>query len=63
MIKSWVAQWVRASSWHTKVVGLIPGQDTYKKQPVSAWISGTTKLMSLSNINKINQKLKFKYEI
>ena len=31
-----VSQLVRASSWYTKVAGLIPGQGTYKNQPVSA---------------------------
>ena len=30
-----VAQFVRVSPRHTKVVGLIPGQGTYKKQPVT----------------------------
>ena len=37
----WAAQLVRVSSWHAKVVGSIPGQGTYKNQPVSAWIIGT----------------------
>ena len=35
-IPGWVAQLVRASSQYAKVVGLIPGQDTYKNQPTNA---------------------------
>ena len=31
-----VAQLVRASSRYTKVVGLIPSQDTYKVQPMNS---------------------------
>ena len=34
--------WLRVSSRYTNVVGLIPGQGTYKKQPMNASISGTT---------------------
>ena len=50
---SWVAQLVRASSWYTEVVGSIPGQGTYKSQPMNASISGTVKIdVSLSQINK-----------
>ena len=37
-----VAQLVRASSPYAKVAGSIPGQDTYKNQPMSTSISGTT---------------------
>ena len=32
----WVAQLVRALSRYAKVVGLIPGQGTYRNQPVNA---------------------------
>ena len=32
---SW-AQLVRAPSWYTRVVGLTPGQATYKNQPMNA---------------------------
>ena len=32
----WLAQLVRALSRYTKVAGLIPGQGTHKKQPMSA---------------------------
>ena len=51
---------VRASSWYTKVVGSIPGQGTYKNQPMSVSISGTTNRclflslpLFLSKINKL----------
>ena len=37
-----VAQLVRASSQNTKVEGSIPGQGTYKTQPMNARTSGTT---------------------
>ena len=38
----WVAQLLRASSQYTKLVGSIPGQGTYEKQPMNASISETT---------------------
>ena len=31
----WEAQLVRASCGCTKVMGLVPGQDTYRKQPMN----------------------------
>ena len=39
-----VTQLAGASSRYTKVVGVIPGQGTYRKQPMNAGISGTTHL-------------------
>ena len=39
-----VAQLVRTSLPYIKVVGLIPGQGTYKNQPMNASISGTIAL-------------------
>ena len=32
----WIAQLVRASLRYAKVAGSIPGQDTYKNQPMNA---------------------------
>ena len=44
-----VAQLIRASSQYAKVMGLIPGKGTYKKQPMNAQVSGTTnRCLSLS---------------
>ena len=37
-----VAQLVRMSPPYSKVAGLIPGQGTYKKQPMNAQVSGKT---------------------
>lgn len=37
-----IGQLVRVLSQNSKVVGLIPGQDTYKSQPMNAYISETT---------------------
>ena len=31
-----VDELVKVLSWNTKAVGLIPGQDTYKNQPMNA---------------------------
>ena len=33
---SQIAEWIRASSWYTKVVGSIPSQGAYKSQPMNA---------------------------
>ena len=44
----WVAHLVRAWSQCTKVSGSIPGQDTYKNQPMNASVSGTTNQSPLS---------------
>ena len=38
----WIAQLVRASSRYAKVADSVPGQGTYKNQPMNAYISGTT---------------------
>ena len=38
----WVAQLVGMLSGCIKVVGPIPSQDTFKNQPMNAWIGGTT---------------------
>ena len=46
-----VAELVRASSCYVKAVGLIPGQGTYKNQPINASVSLSLSL-SLSLINK-----------
>ena len=43
-----VAHLVRVSSQRAKVVDLISGQGIYKKQPMSAQMSGTTIDVSLS---------------
>ena len=37
-----VAQLAGASCQYAKVVDLLPGQGTYKKLPMNAYISGTT---------------------
>lgn len=37
----WVAQLVRASVRYARALGLIPGQDTYRKQPMNAVMCGT----------------------
>ena len=37
-----VAQLAGASAGHTKVVGSIPGQITYREQPMNVYISETT---------------------
>ena len=45
LVRSWAAQGaqsVRTLSWHINVAGWIPGQGTYKDQPMNAQISGTT---------------------
>ena len=52
-----VAQLVRAPFWYVKVVGSIPGQGTYKNQPMNAWMSRTTNWclsLSLKSMNKKN---------
>ena len=54
-----VAQLVRASSWYTMVVGSIPGQGTYKNQPMNASVHGTTNQcfsLSKKSINKTCKK-------
>ena len=38
----WEAWLVRASSQYAKVLGSVPSQDTYKNQPMSTSMSGTT---------------------
>lgn len=38
----WVAQLVRTLSQYTKVMGSIPGRDTYKSQPMNVWMGRTT---------------------
>ena len=43
-----VAQLVTVSSQYAKVMGSIPGQGIYKKQPMNAQISETNKSVSLS---------------
>ena len=57
----WVAQLVRVSSPHTKIVGSIPGQGTYKKQPMNTKIDETTNpWFSLSlpfSLKSINKKI------
>ena len=53
----WAGHVVRTSSQYSKVVGSISSQDTYKKQPMSAFISGTTnQSLSLSPLKSINKK-------
>ena len=59
-----VAQLVRVSTQYAKVVGSIPGQDTYKNQPMNASIHETTNSLSpspslsLKSVLKIKNKLK-----
>ena len=53
-----VAQLVRASSRYTKVAGSIPGQSTYKKQPMNAYVEQQVNVslsLSLNINNKINK--------
>ena len=38
----WVVQWSEPLPRYVKVVGSIPGQGTYKNQPMNASVSGTT---------------------
>ena len=61
-----VAQLVGASPWYTKVEGSIPGQGTYKNEPMNAWVSGTAipcfslflvLSFPLSKINKLKKKV------
>ena len=45
-------------SWQVKVVGSIPSQGTYKKQPINAHISGTTnRCFSQINFKNVWQRL------
>lgn len=51
----WVALLARASYRYTKVVGSIPGQDTYKNPPMNAKTSGTTNPSFSLPVSKINK--------
>ena len=54
---NWLTWPVRALSRCTEVVGSIPGQDTYKSQPMNAWDGWNNRLLFLSfslSLNSIN---------